>query len=94
MAIEQRIARETQDERFDDLEGETRLEELKTATIQDIAAATEIDTRQRDCYEVALWELLADEYSSERRRRAIEKAPDKLDEQFESIAEKELGEEQ
>jgi len=94
MAIEQRIAQETEAERVDELELETRLEDLKKGITQDIAAATDIDPRQEDCYEVALWELLAHGYSPERRRKAMEKAPDKFEEQFENIVEKELGDEQ
>lgn len=94
MAIEQRIARETEAERLDDFAIEARLENLKTAITTDIEAATDINTQQEYCYEVALWELLADGYASDRRRQAMQKAPDKLDEQLEKLAEKESGEEQ
>ena len=94
MAIERQNALEAEAERIDDLDLESRLDDLRTAITEDITAAMDIDTRQENCYEVALWELLAHDHSPERRRKAMEKAPDTLDEQFESIAEKELGGEQ
>lgn len=94
MAIERQNAQESEAERVDEMDIETRLEDLKTSITQDIEAVMDIDLRQEDCYEVALWELLAHGYSPERRRKAMEKAPDTLDKQFESIAEKELGGEQ
>ena len=94
MAIEKQNARDADAERVDDMDVENRLNGLKTAITQDIEAAMDIDSQQEDCYEVALWELLAHGYSPEKRRKAMEKAPETLDEQFESIAEKELGGEQ
>jgi len=94
MAIEQRVAREMEAERLDDLEITTQLKDLKTAVTADIAAATDVSINQEPYYEVALWDLLASEFSSEERRQAMQKAPDKVNEQLEKLAEKESGDDQ
>ena len=91
MAIEQRIDRETEAERLDELDIETQLDDLKTAITTDIAAATDLTIDQGPYYEVALWDLLASEYSSEERRQAMQKAPNKVNEQLEKLSEKESG---
>lgn len=91
MAIEQRIARETEAERLDELDIETQLEDLQAAIIGDIRNATDIDTEQEFYYEIALWKLLGTDHSSETRRQAISGAPDQLDTDLERLAAKEGG---
>ena len=90
-AIEQRLAREMESERIDEVEIESRLEFLKSSITEDITAATDIGTFQESCYEVALWKLLGNEYSRESRRQAMKGAPELLDEDLERMAEKEGG---
>lgn len=90
-AIEQRLVREAESERLDELEIEPRLEGLKSSIIEDIDAAMDVSTHQESCYEVALWKLLGNDYSRESRRQAMEGAPDLLDEDLERMAEKEGG---
>jgi len=92
MAIEQRIARETEDERLDELDVDSRLDELKTDITEDIAAAMDVSTHQEDLYEIALWDLLSSDYSEEECREAVANAPDKLDRELEKMAEKTDGE--
>lgn len=91
-AIERRIARETEDERLEDLDIDSRLDELKADITEDIAAATEVGTQQEALYEIALWDLLSSDYSEEECREAIANAPDKLDRELEKMAEKSDGE--
>lgn len=88
MAIEQRIARETEAERLDDLDIDSQLDELKRDVTEDIAAAIEVNTQQEVLYEIALWDLLSSDYSEEECREAIANAPDKLDRELENMAEK------
>jgi hypothetical protein len=91
MAIEQRIARETEAERLDELNIGTRLDDLQTAIIEDIQDATDIETEQELCYEIALWKLFGTDHSREMRRQAMEEAPDQLDKDLERLAAKEGG---
>jgi hypothetical protein len=93
VAIEQRIAREAESERLDDLDLDSELGELKATILEDIQAATGIETRQEFCYEIALWELLGNDYSREKRRQAMSQAPDRLDDDLERLANKEGGDE-
>lgn len=93
MAIEQRIAREAESERLDELDLDSQLEHLQAEMIENIEAATDIDTRQEFCYGIALWELLGNDYSRNKRRQAISGAPDRLDDDLERLAEKEGGDE-
>ena len=93
LAIEQRIAREAESERLDDLDLDSELDKLKATITEDIEAATEIETRQEFCYEIALWELLGNDYSREERRQAMAQAPDRLDDDLERLANKEGGDE-
>jgi len=89
--IEQQIAREAEAERLDDIELDSQLDELKAAITADIAAATEISTKQEDCYELALWGLCGRDYSQEERRQAMQGAPDKLEEDLEKVRDKNGG---
>lgn len=91
--IEQGIAREAEAERLDDVELESRLDDLQATITADIAAATEISTKQELCYEVALWELFGRDYSQEERQRALQGAPEKLEEDLAKVAEKDEGDE-
>jgi hypothetical protein len=93
LAIEQRIAREAESERLDDLDLDSELDELKATIVKDIEAATEIETRQEVCYEIAIWELLGNDHSREERRQAMAQAPDRLDDDLERLANKEGGDE-
>jgi len=86
MAIEQRIAREAEAERLDDLDLHAELDDLKTGLTADIEAAMAVDTRQERFYEVALWSLLGNDFSSEERREAMQDAPDKLEHVLEMLA--------
>jgi len=86
MAIEQRIAREAESERLDDLDLHAELDDLKTGLTADIEAAMAVDTRQERFYEVALWSLLGNDFSSEERREAMQDAPDKLEHVLEMLA--------
>jgi len=88
-AIEQRIAREAESERLDNLELDSELDELKATILKDIEAATDIETRQEFCYEIALWELLGNEYSREKRRQAMSRAPDRMADDLKRLAKKE-----
>lgn len=93
LAIEQRIAREAESERLDDLDLDSQLDELKATITADIAEATDVTTQQECYYEVALWELLGSEYSQEERLEAMRGAPDQLETDLEKLADKEGGEE-
>lgn len=92
LAIERRIAEETEGERLDDLDVDSPLEELKETIAADVAAATDVDMRQDPLYGIALWNLLAKERSEEERRQALKEAPDKLSRELENITDKEWGE--
>ena len=86
MAVEQRIAREAESERLDDLDLHAELDDLKTGLTADIEAAMAVDTRQERFYEVALWSLLGNDFSGEERREAMQDAPDKLGHVLEMLA--------
>jgi len=91
-AAEQRMARETEAEFVEELEIESRLDELKTDFTEDIASAGDLSTQQEPLYGIALWELLSSEYSEEACREAIAEAPDKFDRELERMTETEGGE--
>lgn len=90
-AGEQRMARESEDEFVEELEIESRLDELKADFTEDIASAGDVSTQQESLYGIALWELLSSEYSEEDCREAIAEAPDKFDREMERVAETEGG---
>jgi len=77
-AVEQRMARETEAERVDELEIDSQLDELKERITQGVSTATDVDTHQEPLYGIALWELLAGEHSEEKRQQAIQDAHDTL----------------
>ncbi|MBX0288530.1 hypothetical protein EGH22_19555 [Halomicroarcula sp. F28] len=91
MAIEQQIAREAEAERIDDLDIESRLDELQTDITAEVSTATDINTQQESLYGIALWELLGSEFSGKERTQALKKAPATLEEELEGLAEKEGG---
>ena len=91
--IEQGIAREAEAERLEDVALESRLDELKATISADISAVTEISTKQECCYEIALWELCAREYSQEERQQALQGAPEKLEDDLAKVADKDGGDE-
>lgn len=88
-AAEQRIARERQDEREAELDLDTRLEQLKEEFVTDVESAVDPTTRQERLYEIALWELLSNDFSQEEQVEALERAPDKLEQGLEKLEEKE-----
>lgn len=92
MAIEQRIARETEAERIDDLDIESQLNELKSTVTSEVAAVTELDTRQEASYGTALWNLLGSDYSEKERKQAVSDAVETLENDVENLAEKKGGE--
>lgn len=91
MAIEQRIARETEAERLDDLDIDSQLDDLKTDITAEISTATDIDTRQESLYGIALWELLGSEHSQEERSQAVKEAAGTLEDDLANLAAKDEG---
>jgi len=90
-AVEQRLARELQDQRVDELGFGTEFEQLTETITSEVEAVTDIETRQELYYSVALWELISSEYPSEKRAKAMEKAPQKLTQNIANLREKEAG---
>jgi uncharacterized protein (DUF1778 family) len=88
-AAEQRIARERQDEREAELGLETRLERLNDEFVSQMGSAVDPTTRQERLYEIALWELLTNDFSKEEQVEALERAPEKLDQGLEKLQNKE-----
>ena len=91
MAIERQNALEAETERIDDMDLESRLDELRTAITADISSATEISTQQESLYGIALWNLLGSAHSEEERLDALKQAPATLDEELEGLTQKEAG---
>jgi len=87
-AIEQRIARETEDERLNDLDIDSRLDELKTDITTEVSTAIDVDTRQESLYGIALWELLGSNQFEEERSQAVKEAAGTLEEDLANLAEK------
>lgn len=88
-AVEQRLARELQDQRASELGLDTEFEQLTETITSEVAAVTDIETRQELYYSVALWELISSEYPSEKRSKAMETAPQKLEQNIANLREKE-----
>jgi hypothetical protein len=90
-AAKQRLARELQDQdddlvvtsavdqRTDSHTLSVQFEALATDVTEEVARATDVDTQPELVYTVALWELLAGEFSNEQRASALAAAPDILD---------------
>jgi DNA-binding transcriptional ArsR family regulator len=90
-ATKQRMARELQDQeddlvvtsavdqRTDSYTLSVLFEALATDVREEIATVVDVDTRPELVYTIALWELLAKEYSSDQRASALAAAPDILE---------------
>ena len=89
MAIEKQNARDANAERIDDMDIESRLDELRTAITEDIAAATAISTQQESLYGIALWNLLGSAHAEEERLEALKQAPATLEQELEGLTQKE-----
>lgn len=93
-ATKQRLSRELQDQdddlavtsavdqRTDSYTLSAQFEALATDVTEEIASATDIDTQSEQVYTLALWELLASEFSSEQRASALAAASDILDQRL------------
>jgi hypothetical protein len=90
-AVEQRLARELQDQRVNELGLGTEFEQLTETITSEVEGVTDVETRQELYYSVALWELVSSEYPAEKRAKAMEKAPQKLAENTANLREKEAG---
>lgn len=88
-AAEERISRELQQQRADELGLGSELDDIADAVTPAVTGATEIDTTQELYYSVALWDLISAEFSAGRRAAAMEAAPEKMREQVENIRNKE-----
>ncbi|GGM50429.1 hypothetical protein [Haloarcula argentinensis] len=84
-AAEQRISRELQEQRANELGVEQELQELADSVTEEVSAATDVDTDQELSHIVALWELISSEYDADTRAAAMEEAPEKLQEQVAKI---------
>lgn len=87
-AAEQRISREVQTERVDELGVDSQLQEMADAVKTEIVSATDIDTQQEFYYEVALWELISSEYTAEECAAAMDTVPEKIEEGIEELRQK------
>jgi len=91
-SAEQRISREVQTERVDELGMGSRLQEIADAVRTEIVSATDMDTQQEFYYEVALWELISSDYTAEECAAAMDTAPEKVVEDLEELRQKQGGE--
>ncbi|WP_121304605.1 plasmid mobilization protein [Haloarcula quadrata] len=88
-ATEQRISRELQEQRAGELNLGSELDYIADAVVEDVEEATNVDTEQELFYSVALWDLIASEFPADKRATAMEEATDKLEEEVETIRNKE-----
>jgi uncharacterized protein (DUF1778 family) len=88
-ATEQRIARELQDQRAEELSLEPELEQIAESVTEQVSKAADIETTEELAYEVALWDLVSTDYSSEERAIAMDEATDKLQEEVANVRNKE-----
>jgi len=88
-ATEQRIARELQDQRAEELSLEPELEQVAESVTEQVSKAADIETTEELVYEVALWDLISTDYSSEERAIAMDEATDKLQEEVDNVRNKE-----
>ena len=84
-AAEQRISRELQEQRANELGVADELQDLADSVTGEVSAATDIDTDQELCHTVALWELISSKYDADTRAAAMEEAPEKLEEQVAKV---------
>ncbi len=84
-AAEQRISRELQEQRANELGVADELQDLADSVTGEVSAATDIDTDQELCHTVALWELISSKYDADTRAAAMEEAPEKLQEQVAKV---------
>jgi Na+/phosphate symporter len=87
-ATEQRIARELQDQRTEELSLASELEQVADEVTAVVSKAADIETTEELAYEVALWDLISTEYPSEKRAVAMEEATEKLQEEVENVRNK------
>lgn len=104
-ATKQRINRELQDEdddlvvtsavdqRTDSHTLSVQLEAIARDITDAIASVSDVDTQPERVYSVALWKLLAGEFSSEQRASALEAAPEILDQRVTELQDQ-AGEDQ
>ncbi|KAA9404545.1 hypothetical protein EGO51_18745 [Haloarcula hispanica] len=88
-ATEQRIARELHDQRAEELGLEPELEQIAESVTEQVNKAADIETTEELAYEVALWDLISTDYSSEERAIAMDEATDKLQEEVDNVRNKE-----
>jgi len=88
-ATEQRISRELQEQRAGELNLGSELDYIADAVVEDVEEATNVDTEQELFYSVALWDLISSEFPADKRATAMEEATDKLEEEVETIRNKE-----
>lgn len=87
-AVEQRIAREVRDERADETSIEDRVAALVSDVQEDVDSVIDPAPEQELLYEIALWELLSSEYSTEERQEALESGAEKFEKELENLAAK------
>ncbi|MDS0223499.1 hypothetical protein NDI54_19345 [Haloarcula sp. S1AR25-5A] len=88
-ATEQRIDRELKEQRANELNLESELDDLADIVAAEVDGATDIDTDQELFYSVALWDLISSEFPADKRAAAMEGASEKVQEEVESIRNKE-----
>jgi hypothetical protein len=88
-ATEQRIDRELKEQRANELNLESELDDLANIVAAEVDGATDIDTDQELFYSVALWDLISSEFPADKRAAAMEGASEKVQEEVESIRNKE-----
>ncbi|RLM33133.1 hypothetical protein [Haloarcula sp. Atlit-120R] len=88
-ATEQRIARELHDQRAEELGLEPELEQIAESVTEQVNKAADVETTEELAYEVALWDLISTDYSSEERAIAMDEATDKLQEEVDNVRNKE-----
>lgn len=91
-AVEQRISRELQEQRAEEVNLGAELDYIADAVTEEVAEATDVDTNQELYYSVALWDLISSEFPADKRAAAMDSAPEKVREQVEKIRNKEDAE--
>ena len=68
---------------------EPELEQIAESVTEQVNKAADVETTEELAYEVALWDLISTDYSSEERAIAMDEATDKLQEEVDNVRNKE-----
>ncbi|WP_135305975.1 hypothetical protein [Haloarcula amylovorans] len=88
-ALDMQLARDVRSERISKTELEQHLDEMEQAVLDEIATTFSPSTDEEEFYEVALWDLLGTNHSSEAQADALANASDRLDTGLEKLHQRE-----